>query len=52
MLLQTSETISEEPFAPTADDFTAAVETHGDLVVVQSFGGQQNHLGALNLKIR
>jgi hypothetical protein len=52
MFFQTSKTIIKEPFPPTADDFTAAVEARGNLVVVQSFGGQENHLGALNLKIR
>jgi hypothetical protein len=46
------EAIGEEPFPPPADNLTAAVEARGDLVVVQSIGSQQDHLGSLNLKIR
>jgi hypothetical protein len=52
LLLQPREPISEKPFSPSAYDLTPAVEAHGDLVVAQPFGGQQNHLGALNMKIR
>jgi hypothetical protein len=52
LFLQSQEAFRKESFAPPADDLTAAVETSGDLVVVQSLGGQQDHLGSLNLKIR
>jgi hypothetical protein len=44
--------IGEEPFPPPTDNLTAAAETRGNLVVVQSRGGQEYHLGSLNLKIR
>jgi hypothetical protein len=46
------EAIGEEPFPPPTDDLTAAVEASGNLVVAPSLGGQQDHLGSLNLKIR
>jgi hypothetical protein len=52
LLFQSLETIREEPFPPAADHLTAAVEARRDLVVVQSLGRQQNHLGSLDLKIR
>ena len=52
LLFQTLEAISEEPFPPPTDNLTAAVEARGNVVVVQSFGGQKDHLGSLNLKIR
>jgi len=46
------EAIGKEPFPPATDNLTAAVEAFGDFVVVQALGGQQDHLGSLNLKIR
>jgi hypothetical protein len=46
------EAIGEEPFPPAADHLTAAVEASGNLVVAQSIGSQEDHLGSLNLKIR
>jgi hypothetical protein len=52
LLLQSHEALNKEAFAPPAYDLTAAVETGGNLVVAQSLGGQQDHLGALDLKIR
>jgi len=52
LLFQSVETFSKEPFPPTADDLAAAVEACRNFVVVQGLCGQQNHLGALNLKIR
>jgi len=52
LLFQSVETICEEPFPPAADHLTAAVEARCDFVVVQSLGSQQDHLGALDLKIR
>jgi hypothetical protein len=52
LFLQSYETFGKEAFAPPAHDLTAAVETSGNLVVAQSLGGQQDHLGTLDLKIR
>jgi hypothetical protein len=52
LFLQSYEALGKEAFAPSANDFTAAVETRGNLVVAQSLGGQQDHLGTLDLKIR
>jgi len=52
VLFQSIEAIHEETFPPATNDFTAAVEANGNLVVVQALGGQQDHLGALDLKIR
>jgi hypothetical protein len=52
LFLQSQQTVSKEAFAPPADDLTAAVETGGNPVVAQSLGGQQDHLGTLDLKIR
>jgi hypothetical protein len=46
------EAIGKEPFPPATDNLTAAVEAPGNFVVVPSLGGQQDHLGSLNLKIR
>jgi hypothetical protein len=50
LLFQPLATFDKEP--PATDDLTSAVEAGGDLAVFQSFGGQQNHLGTWDLKIR
>jgi hypothetical protein len=52
LFFQSHQTLGKEAFAPPANDLTAAVETGGNFVVAQSLGGQQDHLGALDLKIR
>jgi hypothetical protein len=43
---------SSNPLTPATDDLTAAVEPGGKRVVVESLGGQQNHLTSLDLKKR
>jgi hypothetical protein len=45
LLFQSLETFREERFPPATEDFTAAVEASGNLVVVQSLGCQKDHLG-------
>jgi hypothetical protein len=52
MLFQSLETIYKETFPPAANDLTGSVQASSNIVVVQSLGGQQDHLGALDLKIR
>jgi len=52
LFLQTPETIHKEAFPPAPDHLTAGAQTSGNLVVVESLGGQENHLGTLDLKIR
>jgi hypothetical protein len=52
LFFQSPETFHKEAFPPASDDLTAAVEPSGNLVVVPSLGGQQDHLGTLDLKIR
>src|SRR5450755_3480668 len=52
MFFQPCEAVGEETLAPKRDHLTASVQTGSDLVVGQAFGCVENHLGALNLKIR
>jgi hypothetical protein len=52
MFFQARHSIFEETFAPHADDFPPGVETSGDSIVGQAFGGEQDHSGADHLKIR
>jgi hypothetical protein len=52
LFLQSRDAFRKETLSPAADDLTAAVEAGGNLVVVQPLRSQQDHLGALDLKIR
>jgi hypothetical protein len=52
LLLQSHEAFDKESLPPSADDLTAAVEAGSNLLVGQSPGGQQDHPGTLDLKIR
>jgi hypothetical protein len=52
MFFQPWEAVCEKALAPKRDHLTASVQTRGDLVVGHAFGGVENHLGTLNLKIR
>jgi hypothetical protein len=52
MFLQPSQSIFEKTLAPHADDLTPGVESSGDSIVGQTFGGEQDHSGADHLKIR
>jgi hypothetical protein len=52
MLFQTRETVGKEAFAPQRDDFTAGVQSLGNLVVGHAIGRMEDHPGPLNLKIR
>ena len=51
-LLESGESLLEEPLAPHTDHFASRVETDGNLVVAEALSGEQDHLGAENLKIR
>jgi hypothetical protein len=46
------ESVCKKALTPKRDDLTAGIQTRGDLVVGHAFGGIENHLGALYLKIR
>jgi hypothetical protein len=52
LLFQSVETIYKEMFPPAANDLTGSAQARSNIVVVQSLGGQQDHLAALDLKIR
>ena len=49
--LQTRQTSLEEAPTPLTHDVTSDIEPGGDLVVAESFGGKENHLGAHHIKI-
>ena len=51
-LLKSRQAFVEEPFPPMADDLPPRVAPRGNLVVLQSLCGQEDHLGPLNLEIR
>lgn len=51
-LLQAGQAFLEKPLSPHADDFATSVESCGNLIVGQTTGRQQNHLGADDFKIR
>jgi hypothetical protein len=42
----------KESLSPHAHHLPASIQARGDLVVAQSLGGEENHTGAKNLKIR
>jgi len=42
----------EESFSPQAHHFSPRIQTRCNLIIGKSFGGHQNHLRALYLKIR
>lgn len=52
MFLQARQAVFEETLAPHADDLTPGVESSGDSIVGQTFGGEQDHPGANHLEIR
>jgi hypothetical protein len=52
MFFQTGETVGKEAFAPQRNDFTASVQSLGNLVVGHAIGRMEDHPGSLNLKIR
>src|ERR1035438_7808404 len=49
---QSRKPLGEEPLAPHRDHITAGSQPLRNIVVAPSFRGEQNHLGALDLKIR
>ena len=52
MFFQPRQAILEETLAPHADDLAPGVESGGDLIVGQAFGGEEDHPGPDHLKIR
>lgn len=52
MFLQARQSVFEETLPPHADDLTPGVESSGDSIVGQAFGGEQDHSGADYLEIR
>jgi hypothetical protein len=52
VFFQSSQALGEEALSPHGDDFTASVQSGGNSVVAHAFGGVQDHLGSLHLKIR
>jgi len=50
--LEAREAFLEETFAPLADDLAARVESRGNLIVAESFGGEEHDLGPDNVSIR
>jgi hypothetical protein len=52
MFFQPWEAVRKKALAPKGDHFTAGIQTRGDFVVGHAFGCIENHLGALDLKIR
>jgi len=52
MFLEARQAFIEESFAPLADDLTTGVEPSRDLIILKTFGGQKDDLGAHNLKVR
>jgi hypothetical protein len=50
--VQAGEAVFEETLPPHADDLAPGVESGGDLIVGQAFGGKQDHSGADDLEIR
>lgn len=51
MFLQARQAVCEEALAPHTDDLTPGVESSGDSIVGQTFGGEQDHPGANHLEI-
>ena len=49
--LQPAESFVKEALAPLADDLAAGIQTGGNFIVGDAFGGQENHLGAKDLKV-
>jgi hypothetical protein len=52
MLFQPCKAVGKKALPPKADHLTAGVQTRGDLVVGQTFGRIEDHLGSLDVKIR
>ena len=50
--LEAREAFLEEPFAPLADNLAARVESRGNLIVGESFGGKEDDLGPDYVSIR
>ena len=51
-VVQPREPSLEEALAPLGDHFSATVQLLGDLVVPPSVGGQEDHLGSQDFKVR
>jgi hypothetical protein len=52
MLFQPRKAVGKRALAPKADHRTAGIQTRGDPVVGHTFSCVEDHLGALDLKIR
>jgi len=50
--LEAREAFLEETFAPLADDLAARVESRRNLIVTESFGGEEHDLGPDYVSIR
>src|SRR5450759_4481038 len=48
--LQTRQTVLVEPLAPLTYHVAPNVQSHSDLVITESLGGKENHLGARDIK--
>ena len=51
-LLQARQSLLEEAFAPLADHLAASIQAHGNLVIVDTCGGHQDHLGTNDFVVR
>jgi hypothetical protein len=52
LLVKPRKALFKEPLSPPGDDQPAGIQTGGNLIVVQPFGGQQDHLGPEDMIIR
>jgi hypothetical protein len=50
--LKARQSLIEEALAPLTDHLPPGIQPRGNLVVVQSVGGHEDHLGTNNLEIR
>ena len=51
-VLQSGQALLKEALTPFTDDIPADMQVLSDLVIGESLGSEQDHLSALNLKIR
>ena len=52
LFFQSRQSLLEKAFAPQADDFASRMQARSNFVVAQAVGGEEDHLGSDDLKIR
>jgi hypothetical protein len=51
-VLQPRQPLFKESLSPPADNLPSSIQAFGNLIIAETFGGEQNHFRSKHLKIR